>query len=146
MAIDMTSIQNNPACSLYSKTYLPKDPKKAQEIYELFNGGKDLFPKGELISIIERKIKGNKILNETLFLRYCRLFRKDKKDLKERLTRLGYQVKFFDECHINDRILAKMECEIYNDIIPWIKENIFYRKVCNKPNAFYSSLFPQSLQ
>ena len=83
MAIDITSIQNNSTCSLFSKTYLPKDPKKAQEIYELFDGGKDLFPKGELISIIEQKIKGNKMLNETLFLRYCAdCFAKIKKLLK----------------------------------------------------------------
>lgn len=141
MAIDMANIND---CDILQQS-LPKDHKKAQEIYELFNGGKDLFPKNEPISTIECKIKENKMLNEKLFLRYCRHFRKDKKSLNEQLTQLGYQIKYRGEQCIEREILTTMENEINNIIIPWIKDNIFYRKVGTSPDAFCVSHFPQSL-
>lgn len=141
MAIDMTI----KTISHLTKTDLPKDVKKAQEIYEYFNGGDDLFPKDELINQIAHKIKESKTLDEKLFLRYCRHFHKDKKIVKEQLNKLGYQIKYCDEYHINKEIISKMECETYNIIIPWTKENIFYRKAHTKTEAFYVNAMPQYL-
>lgn len=141
MAIDMTNINNCPILP----NYLPKNPQKAQEIYELFNGGKDLLPKDEPIDTIGCKIKNNKILDKKLFLQYCRHYRKDKKSIQERLAQLGYQIEYRGEQCIEREMLTTMENETNNIIIPWIRDNIFYRNIKTSPNAFYISCLPQSL-
>ncbi len=142
MAIDLTNLQDD---SRLIKIDLPKDAQKAHEIYKHFNEGEDLFPKDEPINIISNEIKISKTLDETLFLRYCRCFRKDKNALKEQLKQSGYELKYKAQPFIEQELMAKMQAETYENIIPWIKENIYYRRVCVKPDCFCIDPFPQDL-
>ena len=126
MAIDASS--ENCISSYFSRIPLETNPKIAREIYEYFNGGKDLFPENELINVIECKIKQKLELSKELFLEYCDKFCKDKERLAKQLANNNYKI-IDIKPHIDKKLAAKMQRETKNKIIPWIEKNIAFHKI-----------------
>ena len=126
MAIDA----NAEKCisSYFYKCFLEKNPNVAQEIYEYFNGGKDLFPENELINSIQCEIQQRETLNEELFLEYCDKFCKDKERLAKQLANNNYQI-IDIKPHIDKKLALQMRDETHNKIIPWIEKNIAFHKI-----------------
>lgn len=125
MAIDMNG--NICASVFFSQTHLEANPKIAQEIYEKFNGGKDLFPENEPISKIQREVEQRKVLNKELFLEYCDKFVKDKEKLEIQLANKGYTIEQFS-FSIDKKTATEMIDNI-DKIIAWINKNIAFYKI-----------------
>ena len=144
MAIAINDIENNPI-NKFTKIDLPRRPEIAYGIFNSFNGGKDLFPE-EPMKVIEQQIRERNILNKEIFDDYCKRFNKDETELKKLITPY-YKIEN-SMLPVDSELFVKMKDEVYNDLIPWIKENTFYRKVqypSDKNPYFYLSLFPQFL-
>lgn len=144
MAIAINNTEDNPI-NKFTKIDLPRRPEIAYGIFNSFNGGKDLFP-DEPMKVIEQQIRERNILNKEIFEEYCKKFNKDEAELKRLITPY-YKIES-SMLPVDSELFVKMKDEVYNDLIPWIKENIFYRKVqypSDKNPQFYLSLFPQYL-
>lgn len=125
MAIDTSD--NICASVFFSQIHLESNPKIAQEIYEKFNGGKDLFPENEPIGKIQREVEQRKVLNQELFLEYCDKFVKDKEKLEIQLANKGYTIEQFS-FSIDKKTTMEMRDDI-DKIIIWINKNIAFYKM-----------------
>lgn len=145
MAINITESPSEH--NLYfRKVELTPSKDIAHGIFNSFNGGKSLFPE-EPIKIIKNKIREKMSLNKYLFSKYCRLYNKDKEKLKNELLK-KYVI---DESNIkiDEELYRKMEDETTEVLIPWILENISYRKVKlaqREDEHFYIDIYANSLK
>lgn len=129
MAINLENVNTNYKEEFY-KEILPKDKKKAKDIFEKFEGGKTLFP-DDYASIAEHKIKHRilieKIIETKILLEYCNKFKKNYKITVEKLKKLGY--KLSDEAlPITDTEKNFMQKDIDEKLITWIYEYVRYDK------------------
>ena len=143
-ALNMTS-ENKDILSNFIEIELPQRPEVALAIYRSFNDGRDIFPDEPVMSL-KNIVRERRELNEGLFKQYCREYKKPEAVLREKLEenfRITNTLPF-----IEPEMFTKMTSEVYDKLIPWIKENISYRKCRyadeNNPNA-YQDLFPKSL-
>lgn len=143
-ALNMTS-QNKDILSNFIEIELPQSPEVALAIYRSFNDGRDIFPDEPVMSL-KNIVRERRELNEGLFKQYCREYKKPEAVLREKLEenfRITNTLPL-----IEPEMFTKMTSEVYDKLIPWIKENISYRKCRyadeNNPNA-YQDLFPKSL-
>lgn len=143
-ALNMTS-ENKDILSNFIEIELPQSPEVALAIYRSFNDGRDIFPDEPVMSL-KNIVRERRDLNEGLFKQYCREYKKPEAVLREKLEenfRITNTLPL-----IEPEMFTKMTSEVYDKLIPWIKENISYRKCRyadeNNPNA-YQDLFPKSL-
>ena len=123
MGICMDSPKTDYNCE-FIKCALPTEKQKAYEIYDKFEGGKNLFP-NDFASLIAKKIKDRvvkeKIINFDIFLKYCKLNQQDTKEMENILHNNGYNFS-------NEKLLITKDDEIFMQkeidevFIPWVDE------------------------
>ena len=144
MAITSNNIQDN-LIKYFECKQLETNANIAHKIYDEFEGGEKLFPKNEPIHIVESELKERKILSEHLFLEYCKKFNKDENKIATQLIQKDYAISKPIQPNY-EKLFAKMEIDIHQKIIPWIKENVLYYRKLRAFDDFPNNLFPQSLK
>ena len=109
----------------FIKIDLPKSPKIAEYIYNLFDGGKALFP-GDYAAKFAIQIKSSKNLQEMFFEQYCEKTETDREWLREELTDLGYTLKD-TVIEISEDANYIINREIDEIIMPFISTEIVLR-------------------
>lgn len=142
MAICIDS-SNNETKNSFIKIDLPRNPNISYAIYNSFKQGDILFP-DEPIKIVENKIRTRKYLNEGIFKEYCKKFNKNESELRTLLS--PYYIINTSLLEADTRLYLQMTNEIYDKLIPWIKENIFYRtKIHSKADKIGIAIEPMPL-
>lgn len=112
----------------FHKIALPKERRKAFEIYDKFEGGKKIFPDdyaSNAASMIQKRVTNERIINFETFLKYCKEFKQNPKDIKRKLHSKGY--KFSDDkLLITAKASQDMQNHIDETLLPWINEFVTY--------------------
>ncbi len=127
MALKMSDNQKDAFQHFY-KIELPADPLISRAIYNSFNKGESLFAQ-DPINDIRTTILDSKLLCEDLFLQYCEKYNIEKESLIVELSKNGFTIKNWD-IPIDVKMETDIIQNIHKNLIPWIKKNISYRKVC----------------
>ncbi len=144
MALDLSN--SNDPYSHFRKITLKPSEKIAKRIFDKYNQGKDLFP-DEPINEIKELIINKKELSKSLFYNYCNSNKYSSENLKKDILAKGYLLED-SKLELNQDLYSKIEKEIYETIIPWIKQNITYRNIKrHKTNTdkIYVDIFPKAL-
>ena len=146
MALNISNSDDKNIISNFRKIILPRDRDISYAIYNSFNKGKDLFP-DEPISEIRQIILNQSKLREDLFIQYCQKFNKNENQLKNELYETNYTIENW-EVPIMPEMEARITKDIYEKMIPWIKEKISYRRIKRpKKNeeSYFIDLYPLKL-
>ncbi len=144
MAVDANADSN--LISKFRKIDLPCDRAISHGIYNSFNKGLDLFP-DEPIQYIRQIIINQTLLREDLFKEYCQKYNADENNLKEELLANGYRIQDW-EVPVSLEMKGQVTKEIFEELIPWVKEKISYRRIFyqkNNKTSYFVDLKPMSI-
>jgi hypothetical protein len=116
----------------FHKIELPQEKEKSFEVFDKFEGGKKIFPDDDCATfaanLIREQTEDKKILNPEIFMKYCKEFNQNLKDIKNRLIRQGYR--FSDKkVLMTKETLQDMQKHIDEKLIPWINEFVTYSPI-----------------
>ncbi|MBO8430264.1 FRG domain-containing protein [Spirochaetes bacterium] len=135
MAINLENCSSDYKKEMHCEE-LPREKKRAFEIFDKFEGGKLLMPDdyaAGAANIIRTRYKNEKLINESAFEKYCKEFKQNPKDILKRLRNKGYSLT--SEHLLNTTELkADMQKEIDEHIIPWINEFVSYSPIIHPKN------------
>lgn len=130
MAINLenTNIDYNKE---FFKIDLPQEKKRAFEIYDKYEGGKQLFPDDyatQAADMINDKLEYGRNINHDIFLKYCKTFNQNPRDIANRLMSKGYIITNIG-IQIKDETIQSMQKHIEEKLVPWINEFVRYTPV-----------------
>lgn len=128
MAINLENCKTNYKQEMHCDK-LPRDKKRAFEIYDKMEGGKLLMPDdwaGEVSKLIKSRYQNEKIISGTAFEKYCKTFNLNNKDILKRLKSKGFALTA-NPISNPEKVKAEMQKDLDENIIPWINEFVeFY--------------------
>ena len=109
----------------FIKVELPKSEEMAAGIFEHFQGGEALFPSHDICTEYSKRIRDKYVASEYIDL-YCDKFKKDKKDIQNKLIKEEYEITsrkvVWSQCD-----LSFMNCQIRELLLPLMGQKVGYR-------------------
>jgi len=124
LAFEFNDVKNNFK-NIFIKIELPKTTYMSIGIYEHFQRGEALFPK-DIQTEYSKQIRDKYIISEYISL-YCDKFNKNIKDVQNKLINNGYEITN-RKTSWSQNDTNFMNYEIKELILPWMCQNIGYRK------------------
>lgn len=122
---------DNPSVDYNNEFYridLPQEKSKSFEVYDQFKGGEELFPPDyatQSAKMIRDKTEKYRDINYDSFMKYCKVFNQNPKDITKRLNNKGYRISNI-VLQITDELLQDMQNHIEQRLMPWLKEHVTY--------------------
>jgi hypothetical protein len=126
MGIDLNKINSDIKQELFAPIQLEYIVTKAKEVFNRFDGGEKLFPK-EYISTLETSLRNpESIISQSCINAYAKEFKKSPAKIRCLLKDKKIRNK---ELYPIENLTELMHKEISDTIIPWIANNIKWRRV-----------------
>ena len=107
---------------------LPQEKSKTFEVYDKFKGGEELFPSDyatQSAKMIRDKTEKYRNINDKIFIKYCKTFNQNPKDIAKRLNNKGYYISNI-ELQMTDELLQNMQKHIDETLMPWLNKYVTY--------------------
>ena len=75
--------------------------------------------------MIRDKTEKYRDINYDSFMKYCKVFNQNPKDITKRLNNKGYRISNI-ELQMTDELLQDMQNHIEQRLMPWLKEHVTY--------------------
>lgn len=126
MALNLSKGNKTIREELFETISLENSEQKAKEVFEKFDGGKQLFP-NETILHLKNIVENNDIVTEQYMIRYAKKFKIPFHKVKS-LLHNNYNIKIRNKyLYLNPDLIMYMNREFNEKIKTWVDKKIGYR-------------------